>query len=508
MRMLQWNSIGYSSLAVLITSLSLGLSQPSLAQGHPEAKDAATNVVAQDNTKDNNSKEASTNETSSKDITAKAAPTEKNAASEKAATANKAANNKADASKADAAKVANGMAGEKQAGEEQQTAAHEVLKHVDASKIRIDSKLSDKIDDYELTKTWNHIALQASNPNDAKSFLYLRDLTSSSTTNGTALIASQLRALNKSFEGQLGIAVVDEQGVLVLSNMQEFPMMSTMKFPLAYAVLHTMHERQDNLQTKVMVDVKDLDAKTYSPLYERLVKERYVDLHSDKKLGAKESRESLTFTLEELIREAVRSSDNNACDILLTKYLNGPQDLSKFLTETLGIKRIKVGYTEAQMTADEKLSFKNYASPMSVALVFSKYLKDELLSKEDRALIELSMFDPENSKDRIMAGLKEAEKSIPFKKKNDKKGGAPSVEMFKVFGKTGQGAMLDEKTRIAVNDAAYVEFQGKPYIIVAFTKNIVSNNEDAKTDTLDKANKAISEAVAAVMKYAVLNANY
>lgn len=382
------------------------------------------------------------------------------------------------------------------------------LKH-DAM-ARINDKIASHIDDFELTQKWNHLAMQAKNSKDAKSFLYLHDLTSGDITNGTQRLEQELRAITKSFSGELGLAVVDEHGLLVMSNMQEFPLMSSMKFPLAYAVLRTMHERGDNLEHLITIEIKDLHQSTYSPLYERLVKEGYASLHSDDKLSASElkKRKSLTFSLKELIDEAVRNSDNNACDILLTKYLNGPKDLNKFLKETLGIKRINIAYTEAQMTDDVKLSYSNYASPVALGLVFSKYLNDDVLDTNDRALLEGALYKPNSSKPRIMAALDEVAAFEPLKAAYEAKTKGKEQHITKVFSKTGQGAMLDAHKRIAVNDAAYVEFHGKPYIVIALTKDIVSESQDAPSDTILRANTAISKAVAAAIKYAERSASY
>ena len=59
-------------------------------------------------------------------------------------------------------------------------------------------------------------------------------------------LTTKLNMLTQDFKGKLGIAVFDQDGVAVLRDDNSFPLMSVVKFPLAYVVGQKMADRDDH----------------------------------------------------------------------------------------------------------------------------------------------------------------------------------------------------------------------------------------------------------------------
>ena len=138
--------------------------------------------------------------------------------------------------------------------------------------------------------------------------------------------------------------------------------MSVLKMPLVYLVYVValeMHRRGDNLDSLVECGRSCLNADTYSPMFEQLVDNGFSAVDGIPVRNADGIR--LFFPLRLLISYAVGKSDNNACDLLISNYLGGPQNVERALRE-LGLERTKVAATEGAMGLDVERSYENSAS--------------------------------------------------------------------------------------------------------------------------------------------------
>lgn len=217
-----------------------------------------------------------------------------------------------------------------------------------------------------------------------------------------AALAQKIAALTKGFPGSLGVSVVSPSGLVLLANDSDFPLMSVLKMPLVYAVALEMQSRGDNLDSLVECGRSCLNADTYSPMFEQLVSNGFSAVDGIPVRNADGTR--LCFPLRLLISYAVGKSDNNACDLLISNYLGGPQNVERALRE-LGLERTKVAVTEGDMGLDVELSYKNSASMLDMARVFAMYVNDERLTPEVRQLIDQAMLFNQHGTTRIQAGI-------------------------------------------------------------------------------------------------------
>lgn len=269
-------------------------------------------------------------------------------------------------------------------------------------------------------------------------------------------LQAKLASLETQYGCTLGVALINEDGAVLVYGNEPFALMSVIKFHLGYAVLATMAERGDTLSDTMTIKVKDLDPHTYSPMYASLTND-----------GSALKKEELTISLGDLIYYTVRESDNNACDLLITKYLGGAAALEKFWHDR-GVTGLAIKYTEGQMAAQPSLSYDNNATPYVLAQSYVTYLKDNSLPQDFRDYLDEAMLFAPTGTERIQYGVRQAlaERAPNYQKEQE------IFRTLRVFDKTGMGAFMPEGYRIALNDLAFISFEGKPYIMAVLIKDI------------------------------------
>ena len=129
-------------------------------------------------------------------------------------------------------------------------------------------------------------------------------------------IEDKLRKYISHQSARIGVAVISEDGCVIGVNQHEsFPMLSVMKFPLALTVLETVKEKHHSLLDTIPVCKSQLHTDTYSPMLLKYTasKDHYISIY-------------------ELLDYALKSSDNNACDILMD-YIGGASVVNKYIHE-------------------------------------------------------------------------------------------------------------------------------------------------------------------------------
>lgn len=322
-------------------------------------------------------------------------------------------------------------------------------------------------------------------------------------------LTTKLNMLTQDFKGKLGIAVFDQDGVAVLRDDNSFPLMSVVKFPLAYVVGQKMAERGDNLDTMMTIKVGELDSNTHSPMYDLLKSSNFTHIGDLKVADAPSSKDDpnaaamsgaafsslmdreLKIPLRTMISYAVGQSDNNACDLLMTRYLDSPKELEDRLRK-LGLAYTNVGYTEGQMLADTELSYGNGARPYDMAKFFAIYLNDKDFDPEVRKVIDEGMFFAPSGKTRIQEGVRISLERSKLDLNKLKESGE-----LELYNKTGLGGTNSRGERIAVNDLAYVRLHDEGFIIAAFASDIPGE----KAVSVPTAEQVVQKVVALIFDY-------
>lgn len=286
--------------------------------------------------------------------------------------------------------------------------------------------------------------------------------------------------LSREYDANLGLVVLNEDGLFMLRDNRVFPIMSVMKFNLAYAVAHKMQNSGHDLGHTIAVKSSELDPKTYSPMYEEMKHLGMVE--------GKNSPETVNLSLGDLIHYSVSQSDNNACDILLTRYLSGPNELEQFM-KAQGLNLVSIKYTESEMGADVMKSYENFISPYDMAKSIALYAQDTTLSDELKSYLDECMLFAATGANRIQKGIKDSIAKV------DDQG--ESFRTLRIFDKTGSGGTNKDGRRIAVNDAAFVSYEGKPYVIVVFVKDIAGD----ASKTMAKGEELIQKTTTLVFDY-------
>jgi beta-lactamase class A len=187
---------------------------------------------------------------------------------------------------------------------------------------------------------------------------------------GLAGLQPEIARIAASVDGTLGAAVVlVETGEHVaLNGGGHFPMQSVYKAPIGMAVLHEVDEGRLSLDTPIRVEASDLvPMGMLSPLR---------DAHP---------QGGVDVPLREILRLAVEESDGTASDVLV-RVIGGGQKVQAFLA-TLGIDKIRIATTEAEIGRDVSAQYRSWATPDEAGRWLVLLQQGKGLRPESRALL-------------------------------------------------------------------------------------------------------------------------
>lgn len=256
-------------------------------------------------------------------------------------------------------------------------------------------------------------------------------------------IEDKLRKYISHQSARIGVAVILEDGCVIGVNQHEsFPMLSVMKFPLALTVLETVKEKHHSLLDTIPVRRSQLHTDTYSPM---LLKYPASKDHN--------------ISIYELLDFALKSSDNNACDILMD-YVGGASVVNKYIHE-LGIEGIVIKWNENDMHNVLERCFENCSTPVAMAQLMFKF--DKYHNDPNSIKIKRIMQSCETGVDRLAK---------------------PMLTTNAIIGhKTGSGPIDKETGQImAVNDVGYIHLpNGKHYSIAVFIAESAHSMDDTSS---------------------------
>lgn len=195
-------------------------------------------------------------------------------------------------------------------------------------------------------------------------------------------------------KGEVGVAVVDtaRKKHFMLNQDKPFPMQSVCKLPIAIAILRLADSGKLSIQDKITVRKTDV-VPFHSP-----IKEAIKGKQSD-------------FTIRELITRSVCTSDNTACDILISRA-GGAGAVTAILKQA-GISGIRIDRPEGTLQPEsvEIAKFlkdpRDTSTPEAMVEMLQKLYCGNLLSKSSTAVILEDLFNCQTGQARIKAGLPE-----------------------------------------------------------------------------------------------------
>jgi beta-lactamase class A len=195
-------------------------------------------------------------------------------------------------------------------------------------------------------------------------------------------LATQLQQIAGKIKGRVGaFAMVIETGETVSLNADaHYPMQSVYKFPISLAVLQQVDKGTLKLDQQVEVRKNELIPRGHSPIR---------DAHPN----------GTTMTLREVIRYNVSESDGSACDVLL-RLLGGTSNANKAIHQ-LGVKDIDIATTEMLQMSDEKVQYRNWATPTAITQLYKIFYTRDVLSPASKALLIKYMTETPTGMNRL-----------------------------------------------------------------------------------------------------------
>lgn len=241
----------------------------------------------------------------------------------------------------------------------------------------------------------------------------------------------RLNEIVRSKDARIGVAVIiDGRDTVMVNGSNEFPMLSVYKFPQALAVADYCNNKGMDISDSLRMEAHEIKQNTWSPMRE--------------KYGIK----NLKLPISEILDFSLRSSDNNACDILF-RLIGGPEKVDS-LMKAIGYPAITIASTEDEMHQDPGLCYLNRSTPLEMARLFDYFYRQGVCNKSQahREIGDI-MISCQTGTDRLPAGLTEGTSVIGHK--------------------TGTGDINSQGRIIAINDAGYIFLpEGRGYSISVF----------------------------------------
>lgn len=260
---------------------------------------------------------------------------------------------------------------------------------------------------------------------------------------GIDRLRSEIAAVAAEAPAQVGVAVIlDGADTLTVNNSADYPLMSMFKLHQAVSVCRKAMEGAWTLDSTFMIDRRDLDANTWSPMLKTF------------------NADTMSVTLGTLIDYILIDSDNNASNLLFDRFVN-VASTDSIVRSLVPDGSFALHHREAAMVRDHGLAYENVSSPMAYAvLIDSLFSSERFLDAPSRDYVISDMKRCVTGMNRIAAGLPD---------------GA-------VLGhRTGSGYVNEAGVLVAQNDGGRVELPcGTSYTIAVFVKDYAGPAEDAE----------------------------
>ncbi len=209
-------------------------------------------------------------------------------------------------------------------------------------------------------------------------------------------LREQIVNFSKPAKGIVGVSVLglEDRDTLNVHGNAKLVMHSTIKLPIAMAVLHLVDSGLFTLDKTIKVKKKDLVKDTWSPL-----RDKFPD-------GG-------DLTIRDLVTYMVSQSDNNACDILLN-FLGGPDQVEDYI-HLIKVTGINVEAGEADMAKSWEVQYTNWAKTVDMVKLLDKIYTGNVLAPASKdfliKIMQETTTGPKRIKGLLPAGTVVAHKT-------------------------------------------------------------------------------------------------
>lgn len=244
-------------------------------------------------------------------------------------------------------------------------------------------------------------------------------------------LTEKIEEILKDKRANIGVSIIESNNkkVVDIKGDDFFPMLSTVKFPIALTILNKVQKKELSLNQKIFIKKEELldDPTNWSPF-----KEKYPN-------------GNLEITLEEALSWMVSHSDNNLTDILL-RLIGGPETVQNFINS----KNFIIKNDEEDMHKDWESQFINNITPNEATKLLSKFNKGKILDKTTTKWLYNAMLNNKSGGNRL-------------------KGKLP--KNIKIAHRTGTSFTNDKGITGAINDMGIIELPNKKKIIICVLVN-------------------------------------
>lgn len=268
-----------------------------------------------------------------------------------------------------------------------------------------------------------------------------------SRTSGVSL-QEELYAFIDSVPGTIGVAFVSEGDTVTVNNSVHYPMMSVFKMHEALAVANTLERSGISLDTILSINRVDLDLDTWSPMLKEYTAERF------------------TVPVSKLMEYAVTKSDNNASNLLF-RHIVSPTETDAYIRSIAKDTTFRIQYSEAEMKANHALSYCNYTSPLSAALLIKQVMDEPVVGKNYQDSIRQYLSTVTTGQDRLGSV-------------------AEGSAIMQFAHKTGSGYRNEAGELMAHNDVGYFRLRdGRSYAIAVLIRDFAGTEAEASAVIAD-----------------------
>lgn len=235
----------------------------------------------------------------------------------------------------------------------------------------------------------------------------------------------EISDLLSDFPGDVGVAVAFGKDTVLINADVHFPMFSVVKFPQALAVAGRAH-----LDENIEVTEEDLNPDTWSPMRD-------------------DFPEGGTFSVGQILEYALKDSDNNASDILFSRFA-GP-DVVELSLKSRGINDCRIRWTEADQHEDPGRCYDNWMTPVAAIQLLGRFY-GEYSTDDFLRFIWNTMAECNTGNGRIPKYISDGAEAIVHK--------------------TGTGFVLEDGTVTGINDIGCICLpDGSHFNLAVFIKD-------------------------------------
>jgi len=245
-------------------------------------------------------------------------------------------------------------------------------------------------------------------------------------------------------KADVGVSIIGpyHKEKIQINGSKLYPMLSTVKFPIALTVLNKIEKGELSLQQKLFIKKEELLEDTWSPF-----RKEYPD-------------GNIEITLEEAIKWMISYSDNNLTDILM-RLIGGPEPVQQFINS----KDFMIRNNEEDMHKDWESQFVNKITPNEATRLLEVFNNGKILNKEHTLWLYNAMLNNTSGTKRL-------------------KGNLP--KHVKTAHRTGTSFTNKEGMTGAVNDFGIIELSDKKKLYIAvFVHDTYEKFDDAEAIIAD-----------------------